>query len=293
MRSITFAPSSGAASAEVVLTGGVVTFKLAVLMTAPSSAMRSLTVGLLRFFRLFVFLPSFWRCFSIMVRKSDSLAAIWWRLCVFTSFSESLFSVDATLIRSRMLLFERLSLFLLLRSVDRLWTLLFRLLPEVAVPAPVPVPPKPPPVAAPAALFISRRSMLLRLKRRGGEDGTRKSSSVLVTTVGTIGTCNCALEVAGTQMMLPMMQMLMVVVMVGMQSGLIFSAFRCSAVVYQPRKMGVKEIRAGSTQTFASMKNTVRCVIYSGYSSGRTMAKYLRKTTVEQNLIHSSVFGAQ
>lgn len=56
-------------------------------------------------------------------------------------------------------------------------------------------------------------------------------------------------------------------------SGLSLSVSRCSAVVYHPRKMGVNEINAGSIHTLASMKPTVRCVMYSGYSRGRTMAK--------------------
>lgn len=47
---------------------------------------------------------------------------------------------------------------------------------------------------------------------------------------------------------------------------------RCSSVVYQPRKMGVKDMRAGRIHTLASMKQTVLCVIFNGYSSGRTMA---------------------
>lgn len=58
--------------------------------------------------------------------------------------------------------------------------------------------------------------------------------------------------------------------------GLSLRVSRCSDVVYQPRKMGVKDIRAGSTHTLANMKPTVRCVMYSGYSRGRTMAKYLQ-----------------
>lgn len=60
-------------------------------------------------------------------------------------------------------------------------------------------------------------------------------------------------------------------------SGLSLSVSRCSAVVYQPKKIGVNDISAGSIQTLASMKPTVRWVMYSGYSRGRTMAKYLRK----------------
>lgn len=45
-----------------------------------------------------------------------------------------------------------------------------------------------------------------------------------------------------------------------------------SAVVYQPKNIGVKDINAGSIHTLANIKNTVRFVIYNGYSSGRTIA---------------------
>lgn len=37
--------------------------------------------------------------------------------------------------------------------------------------------------------------------------------------------------------------------------------FNDSVVVYQPRKIGVNDIRAGSNQTLANIKNTVRFVI--------------------------------
>lgn len=37
--------------------------------------------------------------------------------------------------------------------------------------------------------------------------------------------------------------------------------FNDSLVVYQPRKIGVNEINAGNSHTFANIKNTVRFVI--------------------------------
>lgn len=45
-----------------------------------------------------------------------------------------------------------------------------------------------------------------------------------------------------------------------------------SSVVYQPRKIGVNEMRAGSIQTLVNINTTVRSVIFRGYSRGRTMA---------------------
>ncbi|KAE8742969.1 hypothetical protein FOCC_FOCC011399 [Frankliniella occidentalis] len=39
---------------------------------------------------------------------------------------------------------------------------------------------------------------------------------------------------------------------------------RCSEVVYQPRKMGRKETRAGAHQTTASMTPSRACVMMSG-----------------------------
>lgn len=41
---------------------------------------------------------------------------------------------------------------------------------------------------------------------------------------------------------------------------------RCSDVEYQPKNIGVKDINAGKSQIKANMRNTVRCVIYKGYS---------------------------
>ena len=49
------------------------------------------------------------------------------------------------------------------------------------------------------------------------------------------------------------------------------------SVVYQPRNMGVNEMRAGKNQTFASIKKTVLLVSSSGYSNGLQIAKYLRR----------------
>lgn len=48
--------------------------------------------------------------------------------------------------------------------------------------------------------------------------------------------------------------------------------FNDSVVVYQPRKIGVNDIKAGNNHTFANIKNTVRFVIYKGYSNGLTIA---------------------
>lgn len=45
-----------------------------------------------------------------------------------------------------------------------------------------------------------------------------------------------------------------------------------SGVVYHPRNIGVNDMSAGSSHTWANIKNTVRFVIYSGYSNGRTIA---------------------
>lgn len=42
--------------------------------------------------------------------------------------------------------------------------------------------------------------------------------------------------------------------------------------MYQFKKIGVNDIRAGSIHTFASIKNAVLLVILIGYSNGRTIA---------------------
>lgn len=57
---------------------------------------------------------------------------------------------------------------------------------------------------------------------------------------------------------------------------------KCSLVVYHPKNIGVNDISAGSSHTFANMKNTVRCVMYNGYSNGRTIAKYLLSISVHR-----------
>lgn len=63
-------------------------------------------------------------------------------------------------------------------------------------------------------------------------------------------------------------------------SGFSLIDFKCSVVVYHPKNIGVNDIRAGSSHTFANIKNTVRCVMYNGYSNGRTIAKYLLSISV-------------
>jgi hypothetical protein len=50
--------------------------------------------------------------------------------------------------------------------------------------------------------------------------------------------------------------------------------------------MGVKEMKAGSTQTPAIIIPTVRFVMYNGYSSGRHMAKYLREEEIHHDERH-------
>lgn len=52
---------------------------------------------------------------------------------------------------------------------------------------------------------------------------------------------------------------------------------KCSSVVYQPRKMGVNEMRAGRNQTFANIKKTVLLFNSNGYSNGLQIAKYLKR----------------
>lgn len=92
--------------------------------------------------------------------------------------------------------------------------------------------------------------------------------------------------------------------------GYNFFNINCSSVVYHPRNIGVNDISAGSIHTLANIKKTVFCVIsrkeklkkwkkkilesifcfvcewhlHNGYSSGRTMAKYLhRKSILKKN----------
>lgn len=55
-------------------------------------------------------------------------------------------------------------------------------------------------------------------------------------------------------------------------SGFSETHFKWSSVAYQPKKMGVKEMRAGRSHTLASIKLTVRTVIFRGYSRGLTIA---------------------
>lgn len=55
-------------------------------------------------------------------------------------------------------------------------------------------------------------------------------------------------------------------------SGFSDNCFKCSSVVYHPRKIGVNEMSAGRTQTLANIKQTVLLVMFKGYSSGRTIA---------------------
>lgn len=57
--------------------------------------------------------------------------------------------------------------------------------------------------------------------------------------------------------------------------GFSLSHSKCSSVVYQPKKIGVKEMSAGRNQTLAIIMPTVFFVMYNGYSSGLQMAKYL------------------
>lgn len=58
-----------------------------------------------------------------------------------------------------------------------------------------------------------------------------------------------------------------------------FSLNQCkfSSVVYQPKNIGVNEIRAGSIQTFANIKKTVFLFNSNGYSNGLQIAKYLKR----------------
>lgn len=47
---------------------------------------------------------------------------------------------------------------------------------------------------------------------------------------------------------------------------LTFNHNKWSDVVYQPKNIGANDIRAGNSHIIANIKNTVRLVMYRGYS---------------------------